>query len=362
MGELTYEAIQLFSKEEYEKALKLFRKAIKLANTTQEFYNGYRNIGLTLGKLGKYDNAIEQYHKAIEYDSTDIIKNDLAMSLFHVGQLDAGLSYYKSRYKISEKDDSPKFPILPISWANDITDFSDKDVLILNEQGFGDEILFSRAIPEICKIAKSVTWQVYPELISLFNEIYKYDNLKFFSDRNFDQTFVSNFDIYSCSGDCFIYLKDKFNVYDKIEKINFTNLHIGTSHKAAKNIRNFANKNFHLMKSIDKSVLKRFTKLGNLYNYSFDEDLEFAKNYDKPIDFKQTADRMKLDNINLVVTIDSAFAHLSGLLQIPTLVIINKYHDWRWKYTNEHGFNMFFPTVKVINLENVDTLIQYASR
>ena len=42
-----------------------------------------------------------------------------------------------------------------------------------------------------------------------------------------------------------------------------------------------------------------------------------------------------MENINLLITIDSALVHLAGVLNIPTLLLLGNGSDWRWSNVDE---------------------------
>jgi len=52
---------------------------------------------------------------------------------------------------------------------------------------------------------------------------------------------------------------------------------------------------------------------------------------DQGMDWDQTASRV--ENLKLVVTIDTAMAHLCGALGVPCIVLLNRPCDWRWHQT-----------------------------
>ena len=49
------------------------------------------------------------------------------------------------------------------------------------------------------------------------------------------------------------------------------------------------------------------------------------------MDWDQTASRV--ENLRIVVTIDTAMAHLCGALGVPCIVLLNRPCDWRWHQT-----------------------------
>jgi ADP-heptose:LPS heptosyltransferase len=60
-------------------------------------------------------------------------------------------------------------------------------------------------------------------------------------------------------------------------------------------------------------------------------------------DFHQTA--ALLENVDLVITCDTAVAHLGGALGVPTWVAIPKSADWRWFLDREDS--PWYPTMRL---------------
>ena len=50
-------------------------------------------------------------------------------------------------------------------------------------------------------------------------------------------------------------------------------------------------------------------------------------------------------NLDLVITIDSSFAHLSGALGKPVRILLNKGSDWRWLLEREDS--PWYPTARL---------------
>ena len=60
-------------------------------------------------------------------------------------------------------------------------------------------------------------------------------------------------------------------------------------------------------------------------------------------DFYDTANIIK--QLDMVISIDSAVAHLSGALGVKTWVLLIKYADWRWM--EDIDYSPWYPTVKL---------------
>ena len=52
-----------------------------------------------------------------------------------------------------------------------------------------------------------------------------------------------------------------------------------------------------------------------------------------PMDWEHTA--ALVESLELVISVDTAMAHLAGALGVPTLLLLNSQCDWRWGQTEE---------------------------
>jgi ADP-heptose:LPS heptosyltransferase len=52
-----------------------------------------------------------------------------------------------------------------------------------------------------------------------------------------------------------------------------------------------------------------------------------------------------LDAMDLVITVDTALAHLAGALGVPTLLLLHAFPDWRWLLGREDS--PWYPTLRI---------------
>jgi len=60
-------------------------------------------------------------------------------------------------------------------------------------------------------------------------------------------------------------------------------------------------------------------------------------------DFADTA--ALIDNLDLVIAVDTAAAHLAGALAKPTWVLLPKVPDWRWMLNRDDS--LWYPTMRL---------------
>ena len=75
-------------------------------------------------------------------------------------------------------------------------------------------------------------------------------------------------------------------------------------------------------------------------------------------DFAETAAAMNA--LDLIVTIDTASAHLAGALGRPTLVLLRYVSDWRWHDYREDS--PWYPTMRLFRQPKPDDFTQPVER
>ncbi len=60
-------------------------------------------------------------------------------------------------------------------------------------------------------------------------------------------------------------------------------------------------------------------------------------------DFADTA--ALVSNLDLIITVDTAVAHVAGALGVPAWVLIASEHDWRWLLDREE--TPWYPTLRL---------------
>ena len=85
----------------YEKAIKSFKKAIKIDPDDAETYNA---LGLAYGKTGMTEKAIQSFKKAIEIDPDTWAHFNLGVAYFNSGRFQEAVEPYKQAVRIDPDD------------------------------------------------------------------------------------------------------------------------------------------------------------------------------------------------------------------------------------------------------------------
>jgi tetratricopeptide (TPR) repeat protein len=314
MKKIHKRALKEYNNNNFKKALSLYLEVYPHTYSTTKNCIEHA-IGLCYYSMNDYATAEMWYDKAIKEPKLQEVVFDKALSMLHQSNIN-GFDYYHGRY-LSDNITSVRFPDLPLPKVRSMDGLKNKKILVLNEQGFGDELMFSLTHETLNEYCQEAYVQVYEQLKSYF-DTNTYDKITYFTDRNFDINFVKKFDCWMPIGDLFaLCVKNKSLKYKNIETTNEI-IGICTSGNPKSPI-------FH-DKKIDENKLKHLADNGVNLN-----PLVKSKIFKNPTinDFKDTYELLK--KCKYVVSTDTAVANFAGLLNIPVYLVYKDYLDWRWK-------------------------------
>lgn len=314
---------------EENKAIEIYKSLCHLKSQDAYFYFNYANA---LRYALDFKESKKMYQKAISISPEPIFFINYAYLLLSLGEYEEGFKHYEKRLMLEN--------ILPEGVdKNRILrpcdkDIKGKNILLYHEQGFGDTLMFSRFLDEAILLAKNVQILVQKELRSVF--VARYGHL----------VVKEHIDPYEIALP-FPSLPFVLGVENipSIPSIPSVPSIFGTSPLELKKVQKvgvFFTSYSHSDDSIDRSIppeklfecLRDFEDL-ELYSFQVEG---LAKNISeqynvidlspKIADFASTLSYLK--EIDLLITIDSAIAHLAGSYGIATIVLLPKRFDWRW--------------------------------
>lgn len=151
----------------YELAIEQFERALTISPDDPGLK---RNMALVLGALGRFAEEEAIYRQIIAADGDDADAHfNLACVLLLTGRLGEGWQEYEWRYASRENGESIKPPKTGLSrWSGEPVDKNDSGLIIYAEQGFGDSIQFSRFVGMAAARFGRVRLQTRPPLLTLF--------------------------------------------------------------------------------------------------------------------------------------------------------------------------------------------------
>ncbi|MBF0397954.1 MAG: glycosyltransferase family protein [Desulfobacterales bacterium] len=340
-----------------DKAIKVYNMSLRINPTSATTYN---NLGTGLKAKSMFEEAVLAYKESISLSNDFAEAHDnLGKILLLLGDFREGFLNYEWRLK------HPSF--LKVSGLGEFekpmwdgSPFHGKRLLVHYEQGFGDTINFIRYLPMVKERGGDVSFVCQPPLEKLFANFPGIDLL-----HTVEETIDLNYDFYIP----LLSLPYIFNTtlatipasipYIKPDKELSLKWHnrLIEDHKLKVGIVWASNsKNYKLR---NRSIgLKAFTPLFDvdgisLYSLQKGPEIEEIKyissnmkliDYTNQInDFSDTA--AFIDNLDLVISVDTAVAHLAGAMAKNVWLLLQKVPDWRWLLDKEDS--PWYPTMRI---------------
>jgi len=349
--------IILRNRGQFAEAIMNYKKAIQLE---PQFHEAYYNLGNSLKELGRCDDAIKNYQRAMK------IKPDYAQAHWNLshafllsGDLARGWEGYEWRR-------NPELDILTYPHQHDKprwdgSAFAGRRLLVHCEQGLGDSLQFARYLPMLKARGGTVIFEAWKPLHGILHDFEGIDELLELSfakktDADFD-FYVSLMDLPGIFGTTLDTIPaevpyihaDPEKVRHWQDRLSDDCFKIGivwagsTAHGNDQNrscpIELFAPlaaidgvRLYGLQKGPAASHLDRLSQVMTIENFSEDMD-----------DFADTAGL--IENLDLIISVDTAPAHLAGAMARPTWILLPFAPDWRWML--ERRDSPWYPTMRL---------------
>lgn len=347
--------------KQFESALHYYQKVIK---KDTKHYASLNNIGQINHILRNIPEALKYFDKALEINPNyHLAKWNKALSLILSGKFIEGWELYENRWYLSNFQDKRH---QKIDLLKSIKNITGKKILVWWEQGFGDVIQFSRYLLELQKLNAEVTFEVQKPLKSLFESMNKKIKVvDFINSKNGEfnyqipvmslpmlfKTDVKNIPnhipyLFSDTNKKEIWKKNlNSKITKKIgiawsgakqnKKLKFRSIPL----KIFSEIFNSQYEYHSLQKEYFQNDEELFSKLKNFYTHE-----------NKLHDFSDTA--ALIDNMDIVITIDTSVAHLAGSIGKKVWIIIPYMDDYRWFM--DINFSPWYPTAKIFRQKKIN--------
>ncbi len=344
-----------------EDALEYYHKALELL---PDFVEAINNLGRTFLEKGAVEDAIACYRRVIylspEHASAHL---NLSLALLLVGDLENGLAEYEWRWKIKEfQTGHSSFLTGPDNTVSareyrplwDGSDLQGKTILLHAEQGLGDSLQFVRYAAMVKNKGGRVIVGCYPQLNRLFATVDGIDLLIVKGEPipAFDvqvpmlslpyilgttlETIPKNTAYLKAPADC------KFGLLpDRKFKVGIV---WAGNPKHRKNMQ----------RSCSLSAFFPLLDVSGVSFYSLQKELSEADRallhqtsiVDLSVQFGDLADTAAaIAQLDLVITVDTAVAHLAGALGKPVWILLAFSPDWRWLLEREDS--PWYPTARL---------------
>jgi tetratricopeptide (TPR) repeat protein len=145
----------------YEEELAAYRKAIALK---PNFGEAYVNVGVALRDLHRFDDALLQFKKALSIDPNDAgARTNRAQTNLLLGEFEHGWREYEWRWR----DGTASHGFDPATLWTGAQAITGKTVFVHHEQGFGDTLQFVRFTDRLTAAGARVVLRVQDALLPL---------------------------------------------------------------------------------------------------------------------------------------------------------------------------------------------------
>ncbi len=388
--------------QDLDKAFYFFKKAYKINNS---HFNSLMNIANVLSLKDKTKYAINFYNKILinSPNNSEVLSNiavcycrnrnlEMATKYFNIAininpndnelryaystlllnqnNFLEGWNYFDSRLYL--KKNQKNFRLFNLVKKNiniDEIDFNES-MLVLREQGIGEEILFSSIYPDLIKTCNNIKIESDPRLVNIFNRSFK--KKIFVEDGFYSNQNNINFKNVVYVGSLIKFFRKKesdFNlqkyIHAKKESVNyFSNklnitqkLKIGISWKSVVsiygNLKSLSIKDFEPIFKNDRLIINlQYGNIEDDLNYLSNKEIDI-KNF-KEIDLYNDIESCLglLQNLNIFVTVSNSTAHFAGALGIKTIIICPKKSSTYYYWNIKKKSSIWYNNVKVIEIQN----------
>jgi tetratricopeptide (TPR) repeat protein len=346
--------VVLHDQSKLQEAAAAFRKAIEFKPDCFEAYN---NLGIAFLDEGDLDTAIELFNKAVRKLDYGEAHWNLAVGSLLKGDFSRGWREFEWRWKWKDFP-SPVRNFSQPQWLGE--DVVGRRVLLHAEQGLGDTIQFVRYASQVTARGATVILECPPELFRLLKDL-----------PGIHQTIIAGQSLPEFDLQCpLLSLPLAFGT--QLESIPCSIPYIPADPQLAQTwIEEIADKSpdlkvglvwagspIHTKNKRRSMELRQFSPLSAVRGVKFyslqkgapakqlhDSDVGLKLNdlTHKLTDFADTA--AVIANLDLVITVDTAVAHLAGAMGKPVWVLLPFVPDWRWMMDREDS--PWYPTMRL---------------
>ncbi|HEX5329066.1 tetratricopeptide repeat protein [Sulfuricurvum sp.] len=303
------------------------------------YADAYSNLGAVYKENKQYAEAEAFYRKAISLAPNHTNANfDLSLIELSKGEYKNGWQRYEHRIKMDELRSKIHHYKTPM-WRGE--NLHGKTIILQNEQGFGDNIMFIRYVPLFVELGATIILRTRPELVRLFesvkgvekvyseeDEIPEHDYyLPLLSSPTRFKTTIETIPKH------FPYIIPRSQEISDF-KCNKKSFNIGLVWSSSRTNKDFKNKYIGLEHFKMLFAIKGTT----WYSLQAGEDaqeIKVAKLENKITDLSErlvnfSATAAIIEKLDLIITTDTAIAHLCGAMDKKAWVLVPKPADWRW--------------------------------
>jgi hypothetical protein len=333
-----------------------FRQALILDPDCADTHN---HISLVLKEQGRIEESIASVRRALTLQPDfSIAHHNLGIYLLLAGRYEEGWNEYEHRLECAEERRKSSRP----RWNGERVE--GRTILIQWEQGYGDVLQFARYVPLVRDRAgaERVILETHPQMARLFNESGGM-NADVVSRLTVDEALLPEHDYFvplmSLPHALGLFeplpVPREYLVADPVRRRDWRE-RLGLSSKARVGLAWAGSATHHedRLRSIPPATLLPLLQRPEFEFYSLQvgpqgrqiQSLEEQGLIDlttQIVDFADTA--ALIAELDLIITVDTAVAHLAGAMGRPVWTLLSFVPDWRWGMQGES--TPWYPTMRL---------------
>ena len=346
-----------------DEALALFRDVVAINPAN---HAGWANLGCALANEGAFEDALSCYHRAIRLkpDAAQVRLNH-SICLLKSGRMTQGWAEHEWRLALPGHTELPRRLLLPSLGPG--TSLSGKTVLITQEEGLGDTLMYLRYVPLLAdRGARVLLWvpeglkrlaaRVEPRAIVLSGDgaTPEFDwHCPFIS---LPRAFAGTAQARGCAAPYLRVDPDRLSAMAAKLPARDGAPRVGLAWGGAPRPNDLVARAIDRRRSIGLAALAPLAGLAGVTFVSLQKG-PYAEQLAEAPDGLVLHDPMRhvedmddtasvVAGLDLVVTVDTSIVHLAGSLGVPT-VLLDRYDNcWRWGHGREQ--NDWYPSVRIL--------------
>ena len=334
--------VALYDIKRYEEAVASYETAIHLK---PDYADAYYNLGIALNELGRFEKAVASLNQATQFNPNYAAAywNKSLIQLL-LGEYTEGWELYEWRWKYAASGLIEPYPLAQ-RWFRDIP-LHGKTLLLHAEQGMGDCIQFSRYILLLAQQGAHIILKTVPALKDLMQTLPC--ELSVITDDDPLPAFDLHYPLLSlphalnttvesipCSIPYLSANSDKLATWSQCFK-DTSKPNIGLVWSGSTALKNDHNRGLAL-ELLEPLFAHDYTFHSLQKDVRPDDQIFLLKlpqlQQHKLTDFSDTS--AVIMQMDLVISVDTSVAHLTGALGKPVWILLPTVPDWRWMLHRE---------------------------
>ncbi len=358
LAAMTHLGLTFCLRAQFAEGIPWYEKALAI---DPNYYDALNNMGNAVKAIGRLEESLSLYERALKIRPHDgELHNNVAMALLALGRYEEGWKAFEWRLKTQQLKDVER-PYAQPRWNGEEA-HGDKTLLIYAEQGLGDTMQFCRYVPLAKKRGWKIVLEVQAELVDLMStsplgaekviapETAKPPFDSYCPMLSLPLAFGTTLETIPSDVPYIKADQTKSRIWRERMAKDPKGLKVGLVWTGNPRLFSMDLREVSIRRSLKPDSLEPLAEIKNIQFYSLQKggfeltnDLNMIDAIADCADFSDTA--ALVDNLDLVITVDTSVAHLAGAMGKPVWLLNRFDNCWRWLH--ERDDSPWYPTMRI---------------